>query len=200
MPSETGLLPESGKAKTARWSGKTWKRPWPRPVIAVIGIVCVLIILAVGVEIAVRVEGVLAYAKARKEAVEFLTTSTQSELRSQCLFYSLADGSWIAIRYRDSHGFPGVYSLSVARCSDGTWFESSHHYCGTNTFARRFDEHLADMRAYASPDEVEAFRMAQFEDNLELRKLVAIHEAPDLESAKRLLEGVHFVRMEAPAK
>lgn len=43
--------------------------------------------------------------------------------------FDLEDGSWVAVRYSDSHASPG-YSCAVALDSNGKWFYSSRHFCG----------------------------------------------------------------------
>lgn len=40
------------------------------------------------------------------------------------------DGSWIAVDYRDTHR-PRILSVSVARTSDGEFFVSREHFCGS---------------------------------------------------------------------
>ena len=43
-------------------------------------------------------------------------------------FLTFPDNSWMAIRYRDTHG--GILASSaIVRDSGGTWFESTEHYC-----------------------------------------------------------------------
>ena len=42
----------------------------------------------------------------------------------------LRNGSWIAIYYDDSHMF-FTWSQAVALDSDGNWYESQVHYCGS---------------------------------------------------------------------
>ena len=44
-------------------------------------------------------------------------------------FFPLSDGSWVAVRYTDSHSWPG-YSCAVALDSAGQWLNSNHHFCG----------------------------------------------------------------------
>jgi hypothetical protein len=53
--------------------------------------------------------------------------------------FRFPDGSWIAIRYRDSHSSPG-WSLAVARDSAGKWFESREHFCGAFVILQDLDE------------------------------------------------------------
>jgi hypothetical protein len=44
-------------------------------------------------------------------------------------FFPLRDGSWVAVRYTDTHAAPG-YSCAVAYDSGGQWLYSNHHFCG----------------------------------------------------------------------
>ena len=39
------------------------------------------------------------------------------------------DGSWIAVRYNDSHSM-APWSFAIALDSGGLWFESTEHFCG----------------------------------------------------------------------
>ena len=45
------------------------------------------------------------------------------------------DGSWLTIRYRDTHGGP-VSSIAIAHDSAGGWHESTEHYCALLGSAR----------------------------------------------------------------
>jgi len=61
------------------------------------------------------------------------TAKTPEELRAAVgrlgAYFPLRDGSWVAVRYTDTHAAPG-YSCAVARDSGGQWFYSSRHFCG----------------------------------------------------------------------
>lgn len=47
------------------------------------------------------------------------------------------DGSWVAIRYRDTHYLSPIQSLAIAKDSGGRWFSCERHFCGWLTsFAR----------------------------------------------------------------
>jgi hypothetical protein len=43
--------------------------------------------------------------------------------------FEFPDGSWVALRYRDSHGLFG-WSSTVGRDSNGNWYTSDRHFCG----------------------------------------------------------------------
>jgi hypothetical protein len=73
--------------------------------------------------------------KTRHESQQILRAArTTNELaavvgRYGC-FLTFRDGSWMAIRYCDTHA--GILaSSSVTRDSGGAWFESSEHFCGS---------------------------------------------------------------------
>ena len=72
--------------------------------------------------------------RVRREFLSILSAAkTTNELQSAVghwgVLISLRDGSWIAIRYRDTHA-GRIESLAIARDSGGSWFESDHHFCG----------------------------------------------------------------------
>ncbi|MBU4461405.1 MAG: hypothetical protein KJ579_12615 [Verrucomicrobia bacterium] len=49
---------------------------------------------------------------------------------SRGLHLRFAEGSWLAIDYEDSHAWP-AWSLAIGCDSDGAWYLSTEHYCGT---------------------------------------------------------------------
>jgi len=54
------------------------------------------------------------------------------------LLLTFPDGSWMAIRYVDTHA--GGCSLAVVRDSGGQWFTSRHHFCGElGTYHQQYD-------------------------------------------------------------
>ena len=46
------------------------------------------------------------------------------------IVFKFSDGSWIAIRYKDSHAGPG-WSKAIAMDSVGRFYESDFHFCGS---------------------------------------------------------------------
>lgn len=73
--------------------------------------------------------------RVRKGSVSILRAAqSTNELRDAVgylgIFIPQQNGSWIAIRYRDTHA-GRVESLAIARDSGGGWFESTNHFCGT---------------------------------------------------------------------
>ena len=74
---------------------------------------------------------------ARRESIRLLeeaqtTNEFALSVGSLGIFLPFEDHSWMAIRYRDSHAGQ-VSSSSIVRDSGGSWFESSHHFCGMFT-------------------------------------------------------------------
>jgi hypothetical protein len=100
-----------------------------------------------------------------------------------------ADGSWIAIAYRDTHSMPGYYSCAVARCSDGSYYESSIHYCGLfGIFTALQKEQLEDER---TPEE---FWAAQCDGSPQLGELRRVAVGPSLGDAQASLLALGFHR------
>jgi hypothetical protein len=115
--------------------------------------------------------------EARREAVGSLGTSIER-----------ADGTWIAIGYRDSHGIPGTYSCAVAACSDGSWFESSEHFCGQFQLYDRLDE---------DPD---GLRQRRIVSNVTFTALESAKTAASLSEAKQKILNLGFTPMTGPKR
>lgn len=85
-----------------------------------------------------------------------ILTSTDSpkELKAKVgglgLVLEFQDSQWLAIRYRDTHS-GGIYSHSLVRFSDGSWFESSYHFCGAFSF---INHHLTQAKALGRVDKL----------------------------------------------
>jgi hypothetical protein len=102
-------------------------------------------------------------------------------------FFPLKDGSWVAVRYRDSHPYPG-YSCAVALDSDGHWFHSSRHFCGR---FRNYDQIQKQTRQLATAlgDEDAALQKALSENDRELYDLAT---ANTLAAARSQLLKIGF--------
>ena len=100
-------------------------------------------------------------------------------------FVPLQDGSWIAIRYNDTHAGSND-SLAIARDSAGGWFESTHHYCAElGGFGR-----WVEAQESGDPLEIEMFEGMTFDNGHgDLRD---IYTAPDLASARAALLAAGF--------
>ena len=99
-------------------------------------------------------------------------------------FYTFSDGSWLAIRYRDSHG-GGIWSVAIARDSGGGWYQSREHFCG----AFRTDRHLRQLESTLG-------------DSLELpsdersRWILQLGAPPDLQTARQRITSRYFTQLQ----
>ena len=115
--------------------------------LTVVGICILLVALIIGYTVIARAGERYRARKAFKAATPSELEKVVSPLGAVLRF---KDGSWLAIRYNDSHNIPG-WSLSVAHDSGGMWFESTEHFCGFFGFMRTVDE-LGRIRGlYPSP-------------------------------------------------
>jgi hypothetical protein len=95
-------------------------------------------------------------------------------------------GSWIAIRYRDTHSLPST-SLAIACDSEGFMFKSTNHFCGQFPIYEHERTLEEDSRAEskelgeANTNTISRPRSETF------RNLDSIFEAPSLEIARQHL-------------
>lgn len=109
---------------------------------------------------------------------------------------SLRDGQWIAVRYDESEETP-EFSNAVARCSDGSWFESTSRHSGRFQIYRKYVKEIelataAGERGYA------ASRRAELESNASFAELILIERSPDIGSAERALADLAFGPVRGP--
>ncbi len=100
----------------------------------------------------------------------------EEAVESLGLFLKYPDGSWLAIRYRDSHYYP-MWSSSVARDSGGSWFTSQVHFCGRFQYYRHCKEQGEELREAFDLDPVRQLvrRLAEANTLAEARqRLVAL--------------------------
>jgi hypothetical protein len=88
--------------------------------------------------------------KHRRESIQaLLVAKTPAEMQRAVTdlgaFITPTNGGWIAIRYNDLH-LGGIQSISIARDSDGHWFECDRHFCGALS-SMSFLEFELQMRA-----------------------------------------------------
>ncbi len=146
----------------------------------------------------------LAPGMSRRESIRLLTEAAkeghpESAANGLGIFLKYPDGSWLTIRYQDSHSAPG-WSMAVALDSTGDLYVSEHHFCG----AFRGYKHMIALR---DPDEIlRGEHMDQQADDQLKRQntpepprfsgiMDQIHElasAPDLQTAIPLLLRLHF--------
>ncbi len=107
---------------------------WPKKKTVTKGFVASLTGLALVAILSAPVGSVIGPLLDRFKAHRILSRShTREELQGAVGklggFFPLSDGSWVAVRYTDSHSWPG-YSCAVALDSEGQWFNNNHHFCG----------------------------------------------------------------------
>jgi hypothetical protein len=83
---------------------------------------------------------------------------TPEELRTAVgkwgAFFPLRDGSWVAVRYTDTHAAPG-YSCAVAHDSGGQWFYSRHHFCGRFRSYLQLEKQMRESAAVTGDSEAD---------------------------------------------
>lgn len=132
--------------------------------------------------------------EARRESVRVLSAAADPAMLEEAVgrlgvVLTIGEGpEWIAIRYRDSHSWPG-YSSAVARCSDGMWFRSSVHYCGLFSHYRSMRTELQEVME--EDEETRSFYATRFEE-LAASPIGMIERAATFEEAKGLLRGMGF--------
>lgn len=140
-------------------------------------------------------------ARARTDSAKILRrASTDEELKDAAgrlgVVLRVKDGSWIAIRYRDSHGLP-FWSSAVARCSDGSWYENDYHFCGTFSFYTQARDQIAS--GEYSEDFVRGTQdhLASGPTTSACQK---IESSNDFATAKGHLEGLGFTQWKPPSE
>lgn len=125
---------------------------------------------------------------ARREARRLLSTASspqqlQEAIGSLGAYYPFPDGSWLAIRYRDSHA-GGIWSLAVARDSGGNWYESREHFCGAFRIVPRLQQVAAEAGEPFHPTDERS------------RWLFELSSSPDLQTARQRLTSRYFVQLQ----
>ncbi len=135
--------------------------------------------------------------RVRQESVAILSAAEspsdlQQAVGSLGIFIPLHDGSWIAIRYRDTHA-GRLYSLAIARDSGGNWYKSTYHFCGSfNIYRieRKWQED--DQLERAESGETGPSPAIRSKGSETLATLDAVFSAPSLESGRRQLLKLGF--------
>ena len=98
--------------------------------------------------------------------------------------FSLPQGEYVAIRYLDSHGWPG-WSSAVAVDSGGNWWVSDEHFCGRFKIFRQQLENVTN----AKVEQEREYQLDRLESYPELNLL---QNAPSLEAAQVKLRQLGF--------
>jgi hypothetical protein len=121
----------------------------------------------------------------RNESIRLLSEAATPEALAKALGRGMMiyrpDGTWIAIRYSDSHG-PTLNSLAIAKDSGGKWHESNYHFCGAFRSHQRLGEMADQSNEIDGSDEIGAH----------INKL---YTAETLEAARKSLRDLGFVEM-----
>ena len=141
------------------------------------------------------------YRKWKSESIAALqaahsTAELTNAVGSLGLYIALTNGGWIAIRYRDTHSLP-IVSCAIARDSDGGWFESNRHFCGSLSSWPRHREQVAgeeelrrtvpDLFTNSAPQtEAPSGSFPSY------REMMMIESAADLGSARAALQKIGF--------
>lgn len=123
--------------------------------------------------------------RARKALADATPSTLESAVGPLGAVFHYPDGSWLAIRYRDSHGI--LWSLATALDSERKWFESTEHFCGNFMLARNL-----------SKEEPSIFEKLASESDSEDNLLLWIHSldtAPNLPKAHEMMKK-YFKQLE----
>jgi hypothetical protein len=116
---------------------------------------------------------------------------TPDELRkavgSLGALFPLRDGSWVAVRYTDSHAYPG-YSCADALDSSGRWFRSSGHFCGRFRVYQQNEERTREVAAARGDDPATAQAALREQDE----ELYDLATAATLDAARAVLLKMGF--------
>jgi hypothetical protein len=158
-----------------------------------LGLLAVLLLLLLLVFV---VEPMTWHWRVRRESIATLSAAkTTNELQQAVgglgIFIPIRDGSWIAIRYRDTHA-GRIASLAVARDSGGSWFESDYHFCGAFAGYRHERRSMEEIRS-------ELAKLGETDTNLTTRArsdtaaaLDATYSAASLEDGRQQLSKLGF--------
>jgi hypothetical protein len=133
----------------------------------------------------------------RTESKALLLAARTSEDLKQAIgpygaFVAAGDGSWIAIRYRDTHA-GHILSLALALDSEGHWYESRRHFCGSLANWKRWGEERllrkSDPDLVAEPEISKPNRFPTFAE------YDALYSATNLVVARQALLHLGFVEI-----
>ena len=164
--------------------------PWAKRVFAILASLVLLGVCAVFMLPYVAARRALA--RERSQAIVSLRAAkTASELNDAVgylgMVQPIGDHAWIAIRYKDMHVSPGFWSHATALDSNGRWYVSTFHHCGSFQSYRKALE-LID-------NEDDPLMKSQYEKRLEsFPDLVKLRDCATLVEARAILSRLHFVQ------
>jgi hypothetical protein len=118
----------------------------------------------------------------KREGPKILAVATESQLQTAvgplgCVL-RFPDGSWLAIRYADSHAMAS-WSFAAARDSGGMHYESTEHFCGALRAAE-----LVQADTESKPPKIPTVARGEW--------LHALAMSPDLATARLRLTSRYF--------
>lgn len=125
---------------------------------------------------------------ARWEAQRILSAAASPEALQRAVgplgaFFTFPDGSWVAIRYRDSHA-GGLWSVAIARDSGGQWYQSREHFCGAfSSFSQVRDISFAIGESLGAASDEHG------------RWIYQLSSSPDLQTARQRISARYFNRI-----
>ena len=141
------------------------------------------------------------YPLTRRESLKILTQAKGTNELAQSvgrygLLLQLTNGGWIAIRYRDTH-HGMVASCAVARDSEGNWFESDRHFCGSLSFWPHLKEtEAAEKEMREKYPELYTNKVSRAESDNGIfpsyREMMAIEAAMNMAAAREALRAIGF--------
>lgn len=132
----------------------------------------------------------------KRESIRLLNAAkTPDELRKSVTslgaFITPTNGGWIAIRYRDSHVL-GPVSVAIARDSDGHWFQSEKHYCGTFRIVGQAMDREQRLRSESPELFTNETDAVYFKSGTPMEQFYRLFTATNLDTARMLLMAVGF--------
>jgi hypothetical protein len=128
----------------------------------------------------------------RTESIAALQAARTTDQLEQAVgrlgvYVPLADGSWIAISYHDTHSGT-IASLAIARDSGDNWYESTEHYCGS---LRGLTLRIEQEQAQVPMDERSLTEVPCDEGDL-----CDLYRSADLDEARAFLQQIGFTPFE----
>jgi hypothetical protein len=164
--------------------------------------VATLLVVLVGIAIPLAISFLPnpAIARARNRSIQLLAEAADAPAMEQAvgslgIIFHLANGSWIAIRYVDTH-YGGIWSSSVALDSQGDWFESDVHFCGQFKIYRdRWDHTLEVLQNPRTPKDEKNWWLENCPVEAAPAPIWHLEASPGLKSAREKLLALGFKQL-----
>jgi len=129
--------------------------------------------------------------KFKRESVRLLCAAQSVEELQEVvaplgIVFQFPDGSWIAIRYTDSHAWR-AWSKAIAMDNLGRLYESDFHFCGSFAIYRQQKERYEDINELAPEEKRSGPQFAGI-----LRQIDSLASSPNLAVARKQLPSLGF--------